>query len=341
MRALVYDRFGGPVAVRDVPDPAAPAGGVVVRVAASGLCRSDRHAWAGHDDSVTLPHVPGHEVAGTIAELGDGVVGWQVGQRVTVPFVHGCGSCPWCLAGDAQVCPDQTQPGFTHPGSHAELVVVRGAEANLVALPDGIDDAAAASLGCRFATAFRALTSRARVRADEWVAVWGAGGVGLSAVMIARALGARVVAIDRSDDALRLARSLGAEATVAAGPDAVEAVVAATGGAHVSLDAVGSAETAFSSVLSLRRLGRHVQVGLLAGAPPALPLDRVIGWELEVLGSHGMSARDYPGLLELVERGALQPQRLVQRTVGLAEAASLVGADSPAAGITVLDPRVP
>ncbi|MFC7431401.1 MULTISPECIES: zinc-binding dehydrogenase [unclassified Agrococcus] len=342
MRALVYDRFGGPVAVRDVPDPVAPTGGVVVRVAASGLCRSDRHAWAGHDDSVTLPHVPGHELAGTVAEVGPGVAGWRVGDRVTVPFVHGCGSCAWCLAGHAQVCPEQTQPGFTHPGSHAELVAVRGADANLVALPDGIDDAAAASLGCRFATAFRALTARARLQAGEHVAVWGAGGVGLSAVMIARALGARVVAIDRSEDALALARSLGADATVVAGADAVDEVVARTGGgAHVSLDAVGSAETATASVLSLRRLGRHVQVGLLAGAPPALPLDRVIGWELEVLGSHGMSARDYPRLLELVASGALQPRLLVQRIVGLADAATLVGADAPAAGITVLDPRLP
>lgn len=341
MRALVYDRFGGPIAVRSLPDPVAPDGGVVVRVAASGLCRSDRHAWAGHDDSVTLPHVPGHELAGTIAEVGSSVIGWHVGDRVTVPFVHGCGTCAWCLAGHAQVCPDQTQPGFTHPGSHAELVAVRGADANLVALPDDIGDAAAASLGCRFATAFRALTSRARVQPDEWVAVWGAGGVGLSAVMIARALGARVVAVDRSPDALALAASLGAEIAVLAGADAVVEVVAATGGAHVSIDAVGSEETAVSSVLSLRRLGRHVQVGLLAGAPPALPLDRVIGWELEVLGSHGMAARDYPRLLELVASGALQPQRLVHRTVGLAEAATLVGADAPAAGITVLDPRLP
>lgn len=341
MRALVYERFGGAIAVQDLPDPVAHDGGVVVRVEASGLCRSDRHAWAGHDDSVTLPHVPGHELAGTIAQLGAGVARWQVGDRITVPFVHGCGACAWCVAGAAQVCPSQTQPGFTHPGSHAELVAVRAADANLVALPDAIDAASAASLGCRFATAFRALTARARVQADEWVAVWGAGGVGLSAVMIATALGARVIAIDRSTAALDLARELGAEATVLAGEDAVAEVVARTGGAHVSIDAVGSAETASSSVLSLRRLGRHVQVGLLAGAPPALPLDRVIGWELEVLGSHGMSARDYPRLLELVATGALQPQLLVRRTVGLAEAATLVGADAPGSGITVLDPRLP
>jgi alcohol dehydrogenase len=341
MRALVYDTFGGPVHVRDVPSPHAPDGGVVVRVAASGLCRSDRHAWAGHDDSVTLPHVPGHELAGTVAEVGAGVTGWHVGDRVTVPFVHGCGTCAWCLAGHAQVCPAQTQPGFTHAGSHAQLVAVRGADANLVALPDGVDDASAASLGCRFATAFRALTARARLQPGEWVAVWGAGGVGLSAVMIAHALGARVVAIDRSQQALDLAVSLGAEHVVVAGPDAVEEVVAITSGAHVSLDAVGSADTATSSVLSLRRLGRHVQVGLLACAPPALPLDRVIGWELEVLGSHGMSARDYPRLLDLVVSGALRPELLVQRTVGLAEAATLVGADAPLAGITVLDPRLP
>ncbi|MBW8872301.1 MAG: alcohol dehydrogenase catalytic domain-containing protein, partial [Leifsonia sp.] len=190
MKALHYERFGGPVTVAELPDPVAPEGGAVIRVEASGLCRSDWHAWAGHDDSVRLPHVPGHEFAGVVETVGPGVTRWRPGDRVTAPFVNGCGECEWCRSGQAQVCPQQTQPGFTHWGSHAELVAVRAADTNLVRIPDGLDADAAASLGCRFATAFRAVTARARIQPGEWLAVYGAGGVGLSAVMIASALGA-------------------------------------------------------------------------------------------------------------------------------------------------------
>ncbi|WP_347753761.1 zinc-dependent alcohol dehydrogenase family protein [Agrococcus sp. ProA11] len=344
MRALVLDAVRGTPVVRDVPAPAPPEGGVVVQVQATGLCRSDWHAWAGHDD-IAFPHVPGHELAGVISAVGAGVQRWSVGDRVTVPFICGCGRCQWCLAGDAQVCPQQEQPGFTHWGSFAEQVALHAADVNLVAIPDGIDVATAASLGCRFATAYRALVGRARVAEGEWVTVIGAGGVGLSAVMIARALGARVVAVDRNAAALELAASLGGEHVVLAdGRDVPEAVAAITGGgSHVSVDAVGSEQTASDAVLSLRRRGRHVQVGLLppVGGHPRVPMARVIAWELDLLGSHGMAARDYPAMLALIEQGVLEPQRLVERTVGLEEAGVLLPDfdRSTAAGITMIDPR--
>ena len=344
MRALVVDAFGAPPEVREVPDPACPPDGIVLQVRATGLCRSDWHGWAGHDPDIALPHVPGHEFAGVVEAVGAGVERWRPGDRVTAPFVNGCGRCEWCRSGQAQVCPEQTQPGFTHWGSHAELVAVRAADLNLVAVPDGLPDSAAAALGCRFATAYRALTARAGVRAGEWVAVYGTGGVGLSAIVIARALGARPIAIDRSPAALETAARLGAEHSVPAGPDAPEAIAALTGGgAHVAVDAVGSAETATAGVLSLRRRGRHVQIGLLAGGMPVLPLDRVIAWELDILGSHGMAAADYPGMLALVASGALHPELLVGRTVGLAEAARLLplAESAPSTGITVLDPTRP
>jgi D-arabinose 1-dehydrogenase-like Zn-dependent alcohol dehydrogenase len=341
VKALYYERFGGPIEVAELPDPAVPDGGAVIRVEASGLCRSDWHAWAGHDGSVGLPHVPGHEFAGTVVAVGAGVSLWRPGDRVTAPFVNGCGECEWCRSGQAQVCPQQTQPGFTHWGSHAELVAVRAADTNLVRVPDGLSADAAAGLGCRFATAYRAVTARARIQPGEWLAVYGAGGVGLSAVMVAAALGARVVAVDRSPAALRLASDLGAEHTVVAASDTADRVRSLTGGgAHATIDAVGSAETATAAVRSLRRLGRHVQVGLLATAIPELPLDRVIGWELEILGSHGMAAAAYPEMLDLVAGGRLDPQQLVGRTVDFAEAARLLeNADTaPPTGIAVLHP---
>lgn len=341
MKALLYERFGGPIEVADVANPVAPLGGVVVRVTASGLCRSDWHAWAGHDPDVRLPQVPGHELAGVVDVVGAGVSRVRVGDRVTAPFVNGCGECDWCRSGQAQVCPGQTQPGFSHWGSHAERVVVRAGDLNLVPLPEDLSDDAAAALGCRFATSYRAVVGRARVEPGEWVVVYGAGGVGLSAVMIVAALGGRPLAVDRSSAALQLARRFGAEHTLLAGDDTPAAVVELTGGgAHVSIDAVGSVQTSTAAVRSLRRRGRHVQVGLLSDGMPLLPLDRILSWELDILGTHGMAAADYPAMLDLVARGALRPQDLVTRSVGFVEAADLLqqaGTASPS-GITVLHP---
>lgn len=344
MRAVVYDAIGVMPEVRDIPVPSAPDGGVVVRVHATGLCRSDWHAWAGHDE-VALPHVPGHELAGVVAEVGAGVEEWAVGDRVTVPFVCGCGRCEWCLNGEAQVCPDQQQPGFTHRGSFAEYVALHAADMNLVAVPESVSFEAAASLGCRFATAYRGLVGRARLARGEWVAVVGAGGVGLSAVMIAKALGARLVAVDRNPAALDVARSLGADRVlVADGRDVPAAVHELTGGGvHVSVDAVGSEQTCADGIHSLRRRGRHVQIGLLPPVEghPRVPMARVIAWELDILGSHGMAAADYPGMLALIESGALDPERLIERVIDLDEAARMLpGFDhATPAGMTMIDPH--
>src|SRR4051794_17763975 len=283
VRALVFDSFGGPLVVREVPAPEPPPGGVVVRVAASGICRSDWHAWQGHDPDVVLPHVPGHELAGTVAAVGTGVRNWRVGDRVTVPFVNACGTCAQCAAGEQQVCIRQTQPGFTHWGSLAELVALDAADVSLVAVPDELDLATAAALGCRYATAFRAVVQVAGVRAGEWVAVHGCGGVGLSAVQIAAAAGAHVVAVDVAPGALALARDLGAEHTLTGDGDVPAAVTALTGGgAHVSLDALGATVTCVNSIRSLRPRGRHVQVGLLPPAQgrPEVPMELVVAREL-------------------------------------------------------------
>jgi alcohol dehydrogenase len=340
VRAVVFDAIGGPLRVREVPEPECPPDAVVVDVRATGVCRSDWHAWRGHDP-VALPHVPGHEFAGVVARVGADVASWGPGDRVTAPFVCGCGTCAYCRAGDPQVCPDQTQPGFTHHGSFAERVLVRAAEFNLVRLPDAMSFVAAAGLGCRVATAYRALTAHGGLVAGEWLAVHGCGGVGLSAVLLGAALGARVIAVDVSADALALARDRGAEAVLdPSALDAAAAIQEITGGAHVSLDALGSPATAVASVLSLRRRGRHVQVGLLLGADstPPLPMDRVLAWELSVHGSHGIAAHEYAALLDLIETAGLDPAALVGRVVSLDEAGpALAAMDGPVpAGMTVV-----
>ncbi|MBD0735357.1 zinc-dependent alcohol dehydrogenase family protein [Streptomyces sp. CBMA29] len=345
MRAVVFEEFGRMPEVREVADPGCPPDGVVVRVEATGLCRSDWHGWLGHDDGITLPHVPGHEFAGRIEEAGPGVSRWRVGDRVTVPFVCACGSCAACARGDQQVCERQEQPGFTYWGSFAEYVAVPHADVNLVGLPDDMTYATAASLGCRFATAYRAVVAQGRTRPGEWVAVIGCGGVGLSAVMIAVACGARVVAVDTSAQALGLARKFGASVGVDASRsdvDTAEAVRAATdGGAHVSVDALGSPATCAASVAGLRRRGRHVQVGLLPSGGVAVPMDRVLALELEILGSHGMAAHAYPEMMRLVAAGTLRPDLLVGSVIGLDAAPGALAAlsDGSAGGVTVITPQ--
>jgi len=345
MRAAFYREFGGPIEVGLLPDPEPAAHGVIIGVEASGICRSDWHGWMGHDPDIrNFPHVPGHELAGTIAEIGCEVTQWKVGDRVTVPFVCGCGTCPECSSGNHQICDHQTQPGFTHWGSFAGLVSINHADVNLVALPDDLDCVTAASLGCRFATSFRAVVAQGRVQPGEWVAIHGCGGIGLSAVMIAVALDARVIAIDIDPAALVFAESLGAVAGVNARDreDVVDRVRELTGrGAHVSVDALGSATTAVNSVSCLRKRGRHVQIGLLAGDEhrPRLPMEKVIAREIEIIGSHGMQAHRYPEMLGLIASGVLQPRRLIGKTVSLEEAPHELAAmgDFDGTGITVID----
>ncbi|HZB75859.1 MAG TPA: alcohol dehydrogenase catalytic domain-containing protein [Solirubrobacteraceae bacterium] len=323
MRAAVFHQHGGPLAVEEVPDPAPPRDGVVVEVGATGICRSDWHAWQGHDPDVAPPHVPGHELAGTVVAAGPEVGRVALGDRVTVPFCLGCGRCGPCRAGETQVCDYDYQPGFTGPGSWARYVALPHADLNVVALPDELDMVAAAALGCRFMTAWAAVRIHGRVLEGEWVAVHGCGGVGLSAVMIAAAAGARVVAVDIDREKLGRARQLGAEAAVDARAGGVEAVLEATGGgAHVSLDALGSAETSAASVSSLRKRGRHVQVGLmLAGDRVApVPMARVISHELSLHGVHGMAVRHYPQLLAAVAARAVDPAQLVGTTIPLERA---------------------
>lgn len=344
MRAAVFESFAGELAVRQVDSPEPHPDAAIIKVEACGLCRSDWHGWMGHDSDVRLPHVPGHELAGVVAEVGADVRLWKPGQRVTVPFCCGCGTCGQCISGHQQICDCYTQPGFTQWGAFAEYTEIRHADVNLVTLPDSIPFTTAASLGCRFATSFRGIVHQGRVTGTDVVAVHGCGGVGLSAVMIAAALGARVIAVDINDDTLALAKACGAADTINAtrSSDVVEAICElSSGGAHVSMDALGSQTTCYNSIACLQKRGRHIQVGLTLGddADPRIPMSLVIGKELEVVGSHGMQAFEYGSMLNMIHRGQLQPDRLLTQTITLEDACELLPQMGQFAGtgVTVID----
>ena len=345
MKAAIFAEFNEPLEVRDVADPDCPPDGAIIKVEACGVCRSDWHAWKGADPDVGAPHVPGHEFAGVVAELGPDCRRFRIGDRVTAPFILACGTCPDCLGGDATVCSNQHVAGFSSWGAFAEKIAVPRADFNLVALPEALDFVHAAGMGCRVTTAFRGLVDRARLQPGEWLAVHGCGGVGLSAVMIGAAVGASILAVDVNDEALELARSFGATETlnVAGLPSVGEAVRDLTrGGAHVSVDALGITETFHNSIRGLRKLGRHIQIGMPLGrhAEPSIPLlELVYSRQIVIMGTRGIAASRFPALFALIASGRIDPSRLVTKRIPLEEAGSALAAmDSySGAGITVID----
>ena len=326
MKAAVMEAFGEPFNIHtDWADPECGPEDVVLEVKACGVCRSDYTLWQGGAEWMgivpPLPSVIGHEYCGVVAEVGSGVTGVALGDRVVSPFCHGCGSCDFCAAGHENVCANLTLPGMHYTGGFASHTKVANADVNVVRLPDSIPFAAAAGMGCRFITAYHGIVDQAAVEPDEWVAVFACGGVGLSAVDIASAIGARVIAVSRTPEKLALARELGAEHTVTAGPDAVAEIVELTGGgAHVSVDALGATETAIPAILSLRTRGRHLRLGVSNKKDDGqitIPVDLFTFRELSFIGSFGMQAARYPEMLDLVESGKVSPDRLVGDTVAL------------------------
>ena len=345
MKAVLYEKFRAPLKVADVPDPVPTDSSVIIKVMASGICRSDWHGWLGRDSDIKkLPHVPGHEFAGIVESIGKKVRNWKVGDRITVPFVCGCGECPECKSGNSQICDFQFQPGFTHWGSFAQYVSVEYADYNLVLLPEELDFMTAASLGCRFSTAYRACTEQGNIMSGKWFAVHGCGGVGLSAIMIAKSLDARVIAIDINSDALELAKTFGAEVLIDAGSQSnvIDIIRSITErGADVSIDALGSVETCTNSILCLRKQGRHIQVGLIVGNDyqPRIPMEQVIAKELQIYGSHGMQANKYDDMIAKVCSGQLKPGLLIGKKISLDEVPKemeLMNTFS-SKGITVID----
>lgn len=337
MKAAVMEAFGEPLTIHtDWPDPECGPRDVVIEVGACGICRSDHTLWTGGIEWMGIvpprPSVLGHEYCGTVVEAGRDVTRVRKGDRIVSPFCHGCGTCDECDAGHQNVCANLTLPGLHYTGGFASHTLVANADVNAVLLPESVSFEAAAGLGCRYVTAYHGIVDQAAVKPGEWVAVFACGGVGLAAVDIAAERGARVIAVSRSQQKLDLARELGAEHTVVAGPDAAQEVVDLTGGgAHVTVDALGSAETAIPAILSLRARGRHLRLGASNHTDRgqiSIPVDVILFRELSLIGSFGMQAARYPEMLERIESGRLHPDRLVGDTVALEDTSEVLASMS-------------
>ena len=332
MRAAVIRQYRADLSLETVPDPVCEADGVVVKVLACGICRSDWHGWVGEHAKVKPGAIPGHEYCGEVVEAGP-LARWTAGDKIIAPFILACGECPECRSGQTTTCRAQRVPGFGEPGAYAEYVSVPHAH-NLTRLPDFLTPALAAGLGCRVTTAYHALTGRAGLQAGEWLAIHGTGGIGLSALLIGKALGARIVAVDVVPARLTHALSLGAEHVInaAEGDTAARIREVTSGGAHVSIEALGIEATANASIECLRPLGRHVQVGLPTGhtATMQINMNAVYMKQLALFGTRGMPAWRYPSLLSLIETGRVDVRPIVARHVGLSQASGELRAfDAP------------
>ena len=346
MRALLLEEIGKPMYVREVADPALTPDGVIIKVEANGICRSDWHMWRGDVPFVSnnLPHVLGHECTGIVEEVGKNIKRFKRGDRVIVPLAQGDNSCPYCMGGHQNLCDNRLIPGVNYWGGFAQYIHVPNADGNLVFLPESMDFVSAASLGCRFVTAYHGMVDQINVRAGEWVAVYGCGGVGLSAIQIASSIGAKVIAVDIGEDKLEMAKQLGAAAIVnSKANDPVEAVMEMTrGGADVSVDALGITETCQKAILGLRKRGRHLQIGLTTkedkGFIP-VPIDMIVGKEARIVGSSGMPTSHYDSMLNLIDSVNIQISQLVTERISLEQASDVIASmtNYSNVGITVVD----
>jgi NADPH:quinone reductase-like Zn-dependent oxidoreductase len=317
MRAVVLERIGGPeeLCVREVADPRPAHGEVLVRVGAAGVCGRDLIDRRGGFPAMKLPAILGHELAGDVVAVGEGVEGIAVGDRVANLHRPFCGQCRACMAGNAVDCERAWQSfGHTVDGAYAELCVAH--ERALVKVPPSISHVEAASVGCTAGVALRALRREARLELGETVLVTGAsGGVGLMAIQIARRAGARVVAVTSSADKVATLERFGPDHVIVAPDGSFDArVKELSGGVDVVLELVGS-RTFTSALKSLRRGGRLVLVGNITLDRVSVNPGAVILFGLQIVGSHGYSVRDLEDCFVMMQRGELQ--MAVDRTLPL------------------------
>lgn len=333
MKAARITKHGRPLEIQELQKPEPGPKDAVIRMEACGVCRSDWHAWQGDWSwiglSPDLPVTPGHEIGGVVEDVGKDVQSFRTGEQVTTTFHTGCGHCEFCLKGRPNLCDNLQIYGLVNglDGGYAEYMIIPNADFNLIRLPENVDSLTAAALGCRYMTGYHAVV-RGNVKPGEWVTIHGAGGVGLSAIQVANAAGAKVIAVDINDEKLELAKQEGALETVnTMKENVVEAIQDIThGGTHIGIDALGIKDTVTNSIMSIRKGGRHIQVGLTTteeGGFVPLPVDMITASEIEFVGSLGNPHPDYPELLGLVSAGKLNPKRLVEGEVGLKDVSSV------------------
>ncbi len=322
MRSMALVAFGQPLVLREVEPPRPGPGEVLVRVLACGVCRTDLKIVDGQmpfSAHQRLPHVPGHEVAGVVAASGAGVA-VPAGQRVVVYNYWGCGRCPYCVAGEENLCDAlRGWVGFTTPGGFQEFLTVPAT--HVLPLPDRVSAVQGAAMSCALGTAYRAVLTRGGLQSGETAVVLGTGGVGIHAVQFARAAGARPVAVDVAEAKLQAAREAGAEEAVLVGGAAQQVRAMTEGrGADLVVDCVGSHDATGVALALVRKGGRIVQVGYTTeeGRHPALPTDQVALHEVSIIGSRYVTRPELARAIDLVARGQVRP--VVSAVLDLARA---------------------
>lgn len=318
MRAAIFHGSGRPLTLGELPRPSLGPGDALVKVAACGFCHTDLH-YLDHGVATAKapPMVLGHEISGTVEELGPSATERALGDRVLVPAVLPCGSCELCRRGRGNICPRLMMLGNHIDGGFAEYVRVPARD--LVPLPSGMDLARSAVIADALTTPYHAVVHRGQVRSGDWVVVVGCGGVGINVVQFARAAGANVIAVDLRPEKLELALRLGATEALDASqhPQLGREVQKRTGGgANVAFEVVGTPETVRTALSTLRRGGRLCVLGYSDSVVP-VPLNRLMFFEYEIVGSLGCRPVDYPQVIEMVRSGKVRLDEVVTRTVPL------------------------
>lgn len=311
--------------LREVPRPACAPHGVVIKVMANGVCRSDWHKWRGEYPNQKFPMILGHEMSGIVEEVGAEVTRFKPGDRIMVPVGGSEGTCDWCKAGHSNLCETYLVPGIGYNGGFAEYVAVPYADRNVEHLPDNISFEVGAILSCRTITGYRGVVESGNVRLGEYVAVYGCGGVGLASVMTAHQCGAFVIAIDIKDEALEIAKKLGADYVInAKDQNPVDEILKLTNGngVEVAVEAMGSYETVNNALASLAKCGRLVQLGVTQSGPEGfvgVPIFNIVNKEKRIIGSLSSPIQNYKRYLEVIASGKVDPSPIITETCCLSE----------------------
>lgn len=308
MKAAVLLSLRTPLQIEQVALPSPGYGDLLVKVTACGVCHSDLHAVDGDwTPAPILPLIPGHEVAGTVAQIGPGVSGFTIGDHVGVPWLYSsCGSCAFCLAGMETICKSAEATGYTKPGGYAEYMVAPAAFVGR--LPDDADPYAMAPILCAGVTTYRGL-KRSGARPGQWVVVLGIGGLGHIAIQYARAMGLRVAAVDVADDKLQLAKSLGAEIIVnGAEVDPIKIIQEKIGGGHAAVVTAVASKAFEQSIGMLRPGGTVTYIGLPGGKADEIrvSISAVTNWELTIRGSNVGTRQDLNEAVAFAANGLIR-----------------------------------